>query len=231
MMERVLEPEVMDTEEEARDYDAMDHASVNGAFCDEFVAFAENLPATARVLDVGTGTALIPIALCERLPLVSVVGVDLAERMLALGRTHIQNAALHKRVQLTCVDAKKLDFDSGSFDASVSNSLVHHIPSPDAFFAETWRVTRSGGYLFVRDLLRPATPAELEGLVETYAGTLPEAASQRAAFLRQKELLRASLHAALSLSEVTDFVARVGIAERCVTRSSDRHWTLALRKP
>ena len=40
MLERVLEPEVMDTAEEARDYDSMDHAAVNTRFCDDFLQFA-----------------------------------------------------------------------------------------------------------------------------------------------------------------------------------------------
>ena len=37
MLERVLEPEVMDTPAEARDYDAMDHAEVNRLFVDDLV--------------------------------------------------------------------------------------------------------------------------------------------------------------------------------------------------
>jgi hypothetical protein len=32
MLPRVLEPEVMDSAEEAKDYDSMDHAQVNRAF-------------------------------------------------------------------------------------------------------------------------------------------------------------------------------------------------------
>ena len=38
MLSRVLEPEAMDTAEEARDYDAMDHARVNAAFVADFLA-------------------------------------------------------------------------------------------------------------------------------------------------------------------------------------------------
>ena len=35
MLPRVLEPEVMDTAEEARDYDTMDHSEVNRRFVAE----------------------------------------------------------------------------------------------------------------------------------------------------------------------------------------------------
>ena len=37
MLPRVLEPEVMDSPEEARDYDAMDHAEVNRRFVADFL--------------------------------------------------------------------------------------------------------------------------------------------------------------------------------------------------
>ena len=59
---RTLEPEVMDTEEEARDYDAMDHRDVNTRFCDDLLELLDGKP-PRRALDVGTGTALIPIEL------------------------------------------------------------------------------------------------------------------------------------------------------------------------
>ncbi|MEA2752059.1 MAG: hypothetical protein QOI41_6202, partial [Myxococcales bacterium] len=91
MFARVLEPEVMDTADEARDYDAMDHGAVNARFCDDFFAFAGNGggPAlggrTPRIVDFGTGTALIPIELCKRAGGFVVVAIDLAQHMLDLG--------------------------------------------------------------------------------------------------------------------------------------------------
>src|SRR5262245_28528158 len=54
MLPRVLEPEVMDTEAEARDYDAMDHATVNRAFVADLLALWDG---RGTALDLGTGTA------------------------------------------------------------------------------------------------------------------------------------------------------------------------------
>ena len=59
-LERVLEPEVMDTVEEAQDYDSMDHSLVNEIFVQDLLATG---PIEGEVLDVGTGTAQIPIEL------------------------------------------------------------------------------------------------------------------------------------------------------------------------
>ncbi len=53
-LERVLEPEVMDTEEDAIEYDAMDFMEVNTAFAQEAIAIGSK--EQGLVLDVGTGT-------------------------------------------------------------------------------------------------------------------------------------------------------------------------------
>ena len=63
--QRVLEGEVMDTAEEASDYNAMDHAAVNRIFVDDLLRCPDE-QLTGDILDLGTGTALIPIELCRR---------------------------------------------------------------------------------------------------------------------------------------------------------------------
>ena len=61
MLSRVLEPEAMDTPDEARVYDAMGHAAVNDIFIADFLATHGPCRGGA-ILDVGTGPARIPIA-------------------------------------------------------------------------------------------------------------------------------------------------------------------------
>jgi hypothetical protein len=66
LLPRILEPEVMDDPAEAALYDAMDHREVNERFAvDLLAAAAEGGVALERIVDWGTGTALIPIALCR----------------------------------------------------------------------------------------------------------------------------------------------------------------------
>src|SRR5437660_1149848 len=97
MLSRILEPEVMDSPEEASDYDAMDHAVVNRAFVADFLAAWDG---KNPLLDVGTGTALIPIELCQQRSSAEVVGVDLAEHMLRVGRDNVRRAGLEGRIRL-----------------------------------------------------------------------------------------------------------------------------------
>jgi hypothetical protein len=81
---------------------------------------------------------------------------------------------------------------------------------------EAVRVTRQGGLLFFRDLLRPNTEAERQQLVQTYAGT---------ANAYQQKMFADSLHAALTLLEVQALVTGLGFDISSVKQTSDRHWT------
>lgn len=224
---RVLEPEVMDTAEEAEDYDAMDHRAVNARFCEDVIAEGA---LEGVVLDVGTGTALIPVELCAREPALRVLGIDLADHMLGRGKENVARAGLEGRVDLRKVDAKALPFADGAFSAALSNSIIHHIPDPRSVLAEMKRVVASGGVVFVRDLARPETEAELERLVHLHAGAPPDDPAPRARFERQRELLRASLAASFTAAEIHRIATGVGLASCTVRATSDRHWTLSYRK-
>ena len=209
----------MDTAADAADYDAMDHSRVNRAFAADFLAVAG--PGASPTLDLGAGTALIPIELCGLDPAVIVVAVDASAAMLAVAARHLAARGLAGRVTLHRAAAQDLPFAAGVFAAVVSNSLMHHLPDPAPAFAEMARVCRPGGVLFARDLVRPDTIAELQHLVTTYAA---------ADTPRQRQLFADSLHAALTLAEVHAHVGRLGFDPATVTLTSDRHWTWAARR-
>ncbi|MGH7138821.1 MAG: class I SAM-dependent methyltransferase, partial [Pirellulales bacterium] len=202
MLLRVLEPEVMDSPREAIDYDAMDHSTVNRAFVDDFLHAwnARGREATdGTTLDLGTGTAQIPIELLRRDARFSVLAIDLAESMLDLARKNVAAAGFSQQIRLERIDAKQLSYPSESFAAVVSNSIVHHIPEPHDVLAEACRVLQPDGVLFIRDLLRPQDDASVHRLVETYAA---------GANAHQRQLFEASLRAALSLDEIRHIVSR-----------------------
>ena len=218
MLKRVLEDEVMDTVDEAVDYNTMDHSAVNLAFvADLFAAGAD----TREVLDLGTGTGLIPVELCQQDEQARVVGVDLAVTMLDIARINVDMAGLTHQIMFDLVDAKELPFETGRFSTVMSNSIIHHIPRPAGVLAEVVRVTAPGGLLFFRDLLRPDDEPALARLVETYAGDANE---------HQRKMFSDSLHAALTVEEMQALVAPLGFDPQTVLPTSDRHWTFIARK-
>jgi 2-polyprenyl-3-methyl-5-hydroxy-6-metoxy-1,4-benzoquinol methylase len=219
-VQRILENEVMDSPAEALAYDSMDHQEVNTRFVDDLLAAVGPLKARARVVDLGTGTAQIPIELCRRAPHVTVTGIDAAESMLDVGRRNLAQHGFIDRVELVCHDAKVVPTELGQFEVVMSNSLVHHLPEPEQFFDVALMMVAPGGSLFVRDLFRPATEGEWVSLVATYAADAePE----------QRQMFADSLQAALTVDEVRDIVARHGFDRDTVAATSDRHWTWIAR--
>ena len=216
MLPRVLEPEAMDTPEEARDYDAMDHAAVNARFVADFLA-AHGPCRGGEILDVGTGPARIAIELCRADPTARVLGGRPGRGDARAGPTERRR----RRAWPTgsdCVpgDAKALPWPDGRFEAVISNTIVHHIPDPAPALAEMVRLVAPGGTLFVRDLARPATDerGRRPGRHLRRQRTRPPA----------RALFEASLHAALTCPRSGPSPC-AGPAPRGVAMTSDRHWT------
>ncbi|AIE74084.1 MULTISPECIES: class I SAM-dependent methyltransferase [unclassified Synechocystis] len=221
MLERILEPEVMDTEAEALDYDAMDFRAVNLAFAERACQLG---PTRGTVLDAGTGTARIPILLAQLRPGWQITAIDFARSMLAIARENVIDAGCEAQICLEFVDAKRLPYANGSFDGVIANSLCHHLPRPLDFLREVKRVLKPHGFLLIRDLIRPESQARLAELVTAIGSDYND---------RQRKLFADSLHASLTIAEVQDYLEQLGwggdngsnFAPR-LYQSSDRHWTV-----
>ncbi len=213
MLPRVLETEVMATEAEAHDYDAMDHVAVNHAFAANFLLLWLG---TNPVLDVCTGTALIPVELCRLNSGIQITGIDLSRTMLEVAHRNVQRAQVVDRIELRCGDAKSLPFPDQTFGAVVCNGTLHHFANPLDCLRELVRVCQVSGQLFVRDLLRPVNEAQLDWLVTTHAP---------GANAHQKAMLSDSLRASLTLDEIRETVRDLGYSPESVQQTSDRHWT------
>lgn len=213
-MQRLLEPEVMDTWEEAVEYDAMDFMEVNTAFAQRVIELGP--PSRAKVLDAGTGPARIPVLLCQMHPQWQVFGIDLAKNMLQIGYEHVKQAGLQNQIVLELVNAKQLPYQDGHFEMVISNSLVHHLPDPLPFFLELKRVLKPNGAILIRDLIRPTDEETMNAVVESIGAEYDT---------HQKQLFRDSLHAALTLDEVNQLISQAGLEGVMIYQSSDRHWT------
>ena len=218
-MKRILEPEVMDTCEEAEAYDAMDHTVVNIAFVERVVELGAN---QGHFLDLGTGPAQIPILLAQRCPKIQITGIDLSVNMLTLGEQHVAEAGLVDRVTLEHIDAKALPYPDQSFEGVVSNSIIHHLPDPLTAFREISRVVRPDGLILIRDLMRPDTPQAAQALVDRYAADDTS---------YQKKLFYDSFLAALTIPEIEVMLAQTGLTDAMVVQSSDRHWSVERSAP
>jgi ubiquinone/menaquinone biosynthesis C-methylase UbiE len=107
-------------------------------------------PAPARALDLGTGTGQGAFAIARRFPEAQVVGVDLAERMLAeAGRKTPEE--LRDRIAFEVGDASKLGYPNESFDLVAHANMI-------PFFDELDRMLAPGGQTLFAFSVGASTP-------------------------------------------------------------------------
>ena len=105
-----------------------------------------DLPATADLLDVGCGHGAVLLAAAGRAG--SLTGVDVSTGMLERARAHLRSAGVDD-VRLEVMDAERLAFADGSFDAVTAAFLLFFLPEPERAAAEFHRVLRPGGRMAV----------------------------------------------------------------------------------
>jgi ubiquinone/menaquinone biosynthesis C-methylase UbiE len=107
-----------------------------------------DLPAHARMLEVGCGTGAITRVLARRRGVAAIVGVDPSPVFLAKAR---ELAAGHDHVSFQEGDVRALEFADSSFDGALAHTCLTHVPGPDQALRELFRVLKAGGSLALFD--------------------------------------------------------------------------------
>jgi SAM-dependent methyltransferase len=105
-----------------------------------FVAFADP-PRDTRLLDIGSGTGALSVALLEGVAGATVVGIEPSEAYVSYSRENISDDRLCFQVG----DAQDIPFDDDSFDAALSLLILQELPDAPLALREMRRVTRPGG--------------------------------------------------------------------------------------
>jgi ubiquinone/menaquinone biosynthesis C-methylase UbiE len=217
---RVPEPELMDTVSQARAYAAADFAEPHDAFV---ARFRERFPdfSTGRVLDLGCGTADVTVRFARAFPAARVHGVDGARAMLDEGERFVRDAGLSERVALELVRLPHSSFPAATYDAIVSNSLLHHLADPRVLWDTIGSAARLEAPVFVMDLRRPENTEVARQLVDTYAAD--ESPVLRDDFYR-------SLCAAYTPAELRTQLDATALAHCSIEVVSDRHLVVCGRR-
>jgi len=108
-----------------------------------------------EILDVATGTGDVAIMAAKTLKPTRVIGVDIANQMLELGRVKIQREALESVISLETGDSENLRFQDVSFDAVTVAFGVRNFENLEKGLSEMFRVLRPGGRVVVLEFSKP----------------------------------------------------------------------------
>lgn len=120
-----------------------------------------------RILDVGSGSGHLAIALAQALLDVEIEGLDLSKPMAAIAQGGVAEAGLAERVRFTLGDARAMPFEDDAFDAVVSHDTIHCVPDAAAMLRECERVLRPDGALLIWNVRRTWLGALLESVFKT----------------------------------------------------------------
>jgi SAM-dependent methyltransferase len=105
------------------------------------------LPAAARIADIGCGSGEITSRLAARYPEAEIVGVDILEGSVSYARRRY--ASLAPRVRFEQGDAFELHLPASQFDLVVCRHMTQAVPEPQKVLAELRRICRPGGWVHV----------------------------------------------------------------------------------
>jgi ubiquinone/menaquinone biosynthesis C-methylase UbiE len=107
---------------------------------------------TQMILDVATGTAVIPRKIAERRIVGNqIIGLDITYQMLKKAKQKVQSEKNQNRIDLTCATALSMPFANNAFDLVTCGLATHHMNIP-TLLSEMYRVLGDGGRLSMADV-------------------------------------------------------------------------------
>ena len=107
------------------------------------------------ILDVATGTADMPIMMMKYLPAEQIIGIDISEGMLELGKQKITKAGLQRSIGLQIGDAEAIAFPDAYFDGITVAFGVRNFQNLEQGLMEMYRVLKPGGKLVILEFSKP----------------------------------------------------------------------------
>lgn len=110
------------------------------------------------ILDVATGTADVAIMASGILKPEKIVGIDISDGMLEIGRQKVEKAGLTGIIELLNGDSETIKFNDNTFDAVTVAFGVRNFQQLEKGLSEILRVLKPGGKLVVLEFSKPKMP-------------------------------------------------------------------------
>lgn len=119
-------------------------------------AISQLLPFNPQsILDIATGTGDFAILSAEMLSPKQMIGVDISDGMMTIGRQKVKAKGLQDIVFFKKEDCTNLSFEDNSFDAVTAAFGIRNFQDLDRGLSEMCRVLKQGGHLIIVELTTP----------------------------------------------------------------------------
>lgn len=109
------------------------------------------------LLDIATGTGDFAILAAQMLHPDKLIGADISEGMMAIGREKVKTAGLQQVISFEKEDCTNLSYPEASFDAVIAAFGIRNFANLDKGLAEMCRVLKPGGHLSIVELTSPVS--------------------------------------------------------------------------
>ena len=190
-MQRIVEPELMTTEEQVSAYDT---ATPRQFAIKEIIELYKKYTnfTEGTIVDLGCGTADYLVTLQQEFPKLNITGYDGSQPMIDVALKNISGTD----IKVIC---STFDTITTTADCAISTNTLHHVHEPLMF----WKtITNISNKIFVLDLVRPENITIAQTIVETMAPHEPT--------IFKKDFLN-SLRAAFTKEELEEQVKNLGL--------------------
>lgn len=123
------------------------------------------------MLDIATGTGDFAILAAKELKPTSLIGADISEGMMAIGREKVKREGLENTISFAKEDCLSLSFQDNSFDAVTAAFGIRNFQNLDRGLSEICRVLKKGGHLSIVELTTPIS-FPMKQLFQIYSRTV-----------------------------------------------------------
>ena len=107
------------------------------------------------MLDIATGTGDFAILAAQQLHPNQLIGADISEGMMDIGRQKVRQAGLSDIISFAKEDCLNLSYQDGTFDAVTAAFGIRNFADLDRGLSEMCRVLKKGGHLSIVELTTP----------------------------------------------------------------------------
>ena len=127
--------------------------------------------APKKMLDIATGTGDFAILAAQMLQPEQLVGADISEGMMEIGRQKVKRMGLDKVISFEKQDCLHLGYEEETFDAVTAAFGIRNFQNLDQGLSEMCRVLKKGGHLCIVELTTPVS-FPMKQLFRIYSGTV-----------------------------------------------------------